>query len=179
MKKRIFTIVAALTLASLSLVGCGSDDTKETTTVAGNNSSVSHEAKGYIFEADGVKVGMDMEAAPIIKALGEPKNYFEAASCAFEGLDKMYGYGSYEVDTYELEGKDYISGVIFKDDMVSTPEGVSIGKTKDDMIKAYGDGFKEEQGMLVYEKEGTKIKFVVDANNEITSITYSSTILDK
>ena len=63
--------------------------------------------------------------------------------------------------------------------MVSTPEGVSIGKTKDDMIKAYGDGFKEEQGMLVYEKEGTKIKFVVDANNEITSITYSSTILDK
>lgn len=179
MKKRFLTIVAALTIASCSLAGCGSEDNKSTTTAPSNNSSVSHEAKGYIFEVNGVKVGMDMEADPIIKALGEPTNYFEAASCAFEGLDKMYGYGSYEVDTYELDKKDYISGVIFKDDMVSTKEGISIGNTKDDMIKAYGEGFKEEQGMLVYEKEGTKIKFVLDENNEITSITYSSTILDK
>lgn len=178
MKKRILSIVAALTFASCSLVGCGSGNENPTTTVSKDNGT-KHEAKGFIFEINGVKVGMDMEADPIIKALGEPASYFEAASCAFEGLDKMYGYGSYEIDTYEMDKKDYISGVIFKDDMVATKEGVSIGNTKDDMIKAYGDGFKEEQGMFVYEKEGTKIKFVIDANNDITSITYASTILDK
>lgn len=179
MKKRIFTIVAALAIASFSLAGCGAGEEKNTTTASKDSNVTSNEAKGYVFEADGVKVGMDMEAAPIVKALGDPASYFEAASCAFEGLDKMYGYGSYEVDTYELDGKDYISGVIFKDDMISTPEGVSIGNTKDDMVKAYGEGFTNEQGMLVYEKEGTKLKFVLDENNEITSITYSSTILEK
>ena len=82
------------------------------------------EPKGYVFEYNGVKIGMDMEAAPIIAALGEADSYFEAPSCAFEGLDKTYSYGSFEIDTYEQNGKDYISTVFFCDDLIETPEGV-------------------------------------------------------
>ena len=135
------------------------------------------EPKGYVFEYNGVKVGMDMEAAPIIAALGEAASYFEAPSCAFEGLDKTYGYGSFEIDTYEQDGKDYICGVFLVDDLIETPEGVALFETKADMIAAYGEGYKEEFGMLVYEKEGTKIKFILEGD-EITSIEYSSKVLD-
>ena len=135
------------------------------------------EPKGYVFEYNGVKIGMDMEAAPIISALGDADTYFEAPSCAFEGLDKTYGYGSFEIDTYEQDGKDYISTVFFCDDLIETPEGVCLFETKADMIKAYGEGFKEEFGMLVYEKEGMKLKFILEGD-EITSIEYSSTVLD-
>lgn len=135
------------------------------------------EPKGYVFEYNGVKIGMDMEAAPIISALGEADSYFEAPSCAFEGLDKTYGYGSFEIDTYEQDGKDYISTVFFCDDLIETPEGVCLFETKADMIKAYGEGFKEEFGMLVYEKDGMKLKFILEGD-EITSIEYSSTVLD-
>lgn len=143
----------------------------------GNESNKVTEPKGYVFEYNGVKVGMDMEAAPIIAALGTDYTYFEAPSCAFEGLDKTYGYGSFEIDTYEQDGKDYICGVFFVDDLIETPEGVALFETKTDMIAAYGEGYREEYGMLVYEKEGTKIKFILDGD-EITSIEYASTVLD-
>lgn len=143
----------------------------------GGKSNTVTEPKGYVFEYNGVKIGMDMEAAPIVAALGEPASYFEAPSCAFEGLDKTYGYGSFELDTYEQNGKDYIAGIFFCDDLIETPEGVALFETKADMTKAYGDGFKEEYGMLVYEKEGMKLKFILEGD-EITSIEYSSKVLD-
>ena len=149
-------------------------DNKENTDATESRSS---EPKGYVFEYNGVKIGMDMEAAPVVGALGEPASYFEAPSCAFEGLDKTYSYGSFELDTYEQNGKDYIAGIFFCDDLIETPEGVCLFETKADMIAAYGEGFVEEFGMLVYEKEGTKIKFILEGD-EITSIEYSSTVLD-
>lgn len=187
MKKWMFVIAMALVLT-----GCGNKEKEENngadttpTTVeqqdnqaSGNkDTNKATEPKGYVFEYNGVKIGMDMEAAPIIKALGEPTSYFEAASCAFEGLDKTYGYGSFEIDTYEQDGKDYISCVFFCDDLIETPEGVALYETKADMIAAYGEGYKEELGMLVYEKEGMKLKFILK-EDEITSIEYASTVLE-
>lgn len=149
--------------------------------VSGNNNTQNDnkgtEPKGYVFEYNGVKVGMDMEAAPVIEALGEANTYFEAPSCAFEGLDKTYGYGSFELDTYEMDGKDYIAGIFFCDDLIETPEGVALFETKADMTAAYGENYIEEMGMLVYEKEGMKLKFILEGD-EITSIEYSSKALD-
>lgn len=188
MKKLMLVLMLAVAVA-----GCGKENTENNgaqdvspTTVEqqGNQGNEEKkdtnkvtEPKGYVFEYNGVKVGMDMEAGPIIAALGTDYTYFEAPSCAFEGLDKTYGYGSFEIDTYEQDGKDYICGVFLVDDLIETPEGVALFETKADMIAAYGDGYKEEYGMLVYEKEGTKIKFILEGD-EITSIEYASKVLD-
>lgn len=180
MKKWMLLLVMTLLLA-----GCG-DSGKEpdgtpTPDAAGENSGNENvgrdEPAGYVFEYEGVKIWMDMEASPVIDALGEADGYFEAPSCAFEGLDKQYTYGSIEIDTYELNGKDYISCVYFRDDLVTTPEGVGLFMTKEDMVQAYGEGYTEEYGMLVYEKDGMKLKFII-TENEITSIEYASTVLD-
>jgi len=179
-------LIVALTLAFI-LVGCGKEGnennkTDNVTTPVEQQSGVSSEKenkdepKGYVFEYNGVKIGMDMEAAPIITALGEPTTYFEAPSCAFEGLDKTYNYGSFELDTYEQDGKDYISGVYLCDDLIETPEGVALYETKTDMIAAYGDDYKEEFGMLAYEKDGMKLYFILNGD-EITSIEYTSGVL--
>lgn len=169
-----------LVAAVFSMTACGSDDASDNSgNKTGENKTISHEAKGYVFEYNGVKIGADMDAAAIVSAIGEDetKSYYEAPSCAFQGLDKVYGYGSFEINTYELDGKDYVSSVLFKDDTVSTKEGVSLFMTKDDMVKAYGSDYSDEQGMYVYEKEGMKLKFLIE-NEEITSIEYASTILD-
>ena len=193
MKKLVFVLLFALLV-----VGCGKENS-ENKPEGGNATSVeqqenknseevgkgntaatenkNNEPKGYVFEYNGIKIGMDMEAAAIIDALGEPASYFEAASCAFEGLDKTYGYGSFELDTYELNGKDYIAGIFFVDDLIETPEGVCLFETKADMTAAYGEEYIEEFGMLVYEKDGTKIKFILEGD-EITSIEYASSVLD-
>lgn len=190
MKKLVLVLMFALAVA-----GCGKEKDENNTqptpveqqenqnadandgTTGETANNKGSELKGYVFEYNGVKIGMDMEAAPIIAALGEPASYFEAPSCAFEGLDKTYSYGSFELDTYEQNGKDYISGIFFCDDLIETPEGVCLFETKADMIAAYGETFVEEFGMLVYEKEGMKLKFILEGD-EITSIEYASTVLD-
>lgn len=134
-------------------------------------------AKGYVFAAGSVTVGVDMDMAPIAEALGEPASYFEAASCAFEGLDKTYTYGSYQITTYPQGDKDYISSILLKDDLVSTKEGVSLFMTEQDMIDAYGENSTQMNGATVYEKDGMRLVFILE-NGEITSIEYQSTVLD-
>lgn len=184
MKKWALVTILALALAT----GCGGSEEGETkdnqTTTqtnqnqnSGAQTSINHEKKGYVFEYNGVTVGIDMEAAPIIEALGEAESYFEAASCAFDGLDKTYTYASFEIDTYEIDGKDYVSCIYFRDDMIETKEGISLFMTKEDMVAAYGENYTEEFGMLVYEKDGMKLKFIL-TEDEITSIEYTTTVLD-
>jgi len=73
--------------------------------------------------------------------------------------------------------KDYVSCVYFRDDLVTTPEGIGLYMTKEDMVKTYGENYKEEYGMYVYEKDGMKLKFLIK-ENEITSIEYSSNVLE-
>ena len=137
--------------------------------------------KGYTFVYQGVTVEIDADAAPILDQLGEPVSYFEAASCAFDGLDKMYTYHGFELDTYPDGDKDYVSGVILKDDSVLTAEGIGIGDTREELEQAYpGEGAgagQEENGMLVYEKDGMKLCFILQ-EDEIISIEYRSTVLE-
>ncbi|MCM1045231.1 MAG: hypothetical protein NC417_06950 [Candidatus Gastranaerophilales bacterium] len=133
--------------------------------------------KGYLFETEGIVIAVDEDAAPLIEQLGEPVSYFEAASCAFEGLDKMYTYSSFEIDTYPMDDKDYISSVILKDDCVSTAEGVYIGNSMEALTQAYGSEYAEEDGMIVYEKDGMKLCFILQ-NGEIVSIEYRSGVLE-
>lgn len=134
--------------------------------------------KGYLFTAGSVTIAVDAEAGPLVEQLGSPVSYFSAASCAFEGLDKMYTYNGFELDTYPQGDKDYVSSVILKDDSVTTAEGIAIGDSLAKLQKAYPDGGTAEGGMLVYEKEGMKLCFILE-NEEIISIEYRSTVLDQ
>lgn len=134
--------------------------------------------KGYVFTYNDVSVGMDVDAAPIVEKLGEPVSYFEAASCAFEGLDKMYTYNGFELDTYPVGDKDYVSSVILKDDSVSTAEGICIGDSIEKLKQAYDGEGEESGGMLVYSKDGMKLCFIMQGEF-IISIEYRSTVLDE
>lgn len=136
---------------------------------------------GYMFKTDGISgsisLTVDMVAAPVINALGEPKSYFEAPSCAFMGVDKIYTYSHFEIDTYPDGGTDKISMILFLDDLVTTPEGICIGMTIDDIKRVYGNGYEEVNGAYVYKKNNTKLTFLVK-NGEISSIEYTSMVLE-
>ncbi|MCM1120609.1 MAG: hypothetical protein NC543_14750 [bacterium] len=131
--------------------------------------------RGYVFVTGGVTVEVDADMAPILAALGEPASYFEAASCAFEGLDKIYTYSSFEIDTYPAQDRDLVSAVILKDDSVTTAEGVCIGDSLEKLQEIYGEGSVEE-GMLIYEKDGVKLCFIL-RDDSVISIEYRSTVL--
>lgn len=131
--------------------------------------------KGYVFLTDDVTIEVDGDAVPVIEALGEPASYFEAPSCAFEGLDKIYTYNGFEIDTYPAQDKDLVSAIVLKDDSVATAEGICIGDSLEKLQEAYGEAV-QENGMLVYAKDGMKLCFILQ-DNSIISIEYRSTAL--
>ena len=189
MKRRIVGLTLAVTLM-LSACGGSSkviEGNVETTNNQAENQVQADETtlqegvqeyKGYTFVYNDVVIEVDADASQVIEKLGEPDSYFEFASCAFEGLDKVYTYGSFEIDTYPMEEKDFISAVIFKDDVITTLEGVGIGDSIEKIKEIYGDETEEKDGMLVYEKDGMKLCFVIK-DNAVASVEYCSTVLEE
>lgn len=177
--RKIFLMI----LVALLLTGCGA---KEDTADNNNKTDIPvnedndtdkkqddsvKEPSGFSFEYNNVDIYMNTDVVPVIDALGEELNYFEAESCAFKGLDKFYTYPGFEITTYPLDNKDYISAVNLMDDTVSTPEGIYLGSTVEDMIAAYGSDYIESSGSYTYTKDDSKLQFIT-MNDEIIAITY-------
>lgn len=127
---------------------------------------------GYTFDFKGVSVALDAKMEPVANALGEPSSYFESQSCAFQGLDKVYGWGSVVIRTYPEDGVDYILSIELKDDSVSTPEGVSIGDTLESAKAVYGEPTEESASAVIYKKGNTTLTFLA-SEGEINAITYT------
>ena len=49
---------------------------------------------------------MGADASKVVDELGEADDYFESESCAFEGLDKVYTYPGFKLNTYPVDDKD-------------------------------------------------------------------------
>lgn len=184
--KKLILLTLTLSLL-LSLAACGSADQPETT--AGIPESTAHQttapageteapgqteapADGFVFSYNGVDITMHAPAAPIIEALGEPKKYTESASCAFEGLDKNYYYGSFYLDTYPVGEEDFIYGWWFADDTLTTQEGIYIGATQAQVESAYGaDAFNGTNAYTV--KKGDTMLTIILEDGVVSSIQYA------
>ena len=103
-----------------------------------------------------------------IEKCGKELQYSEVASCAFDGLDKTYTYENYEIKTGE---KDKITSIYFKDEGISTTEGVKITDTYDKMVQVYTNNFQNEGNKYIYTKGNTQIEFIVE-NDIIIGIEY-------
>ena len=156
--KRIFALLL-IVLMLLAAVGCEDEET------------------GASFEAlsvRGVKLALDAKAAPLIDALGEPRAFAETNSCYGDGKDKVYEYTSFKVTTYSNGGEDYVLSVEIFDDAdatLATPEGIRIGSSRDDVVKAYGECEDESATKLVYESNGVRLRFWLDGG-VVTGIKY-------
>ncbi len=175
MKKTIVSLVAAF-----MLVGCAAEKPAEQTSAPEPQKVAEEQNKtaqaepsydGFVYTAKGVDIKLGARADEIIKALGEPTEYFEAASCAFEGLDKTYYYNGFEVYTYPQGSDDYILSVALVDDSSQTPEGISIGTPLAAVKEMYGDDVKDDMGLYTYKKGKTSLQFLIE-NDVVSSITY-------
>ncbi len=126
----------------------------------------------YVASVNGTDVWVKADMAQIKAKLGEPTNYFESESCAFQGLDKVYTYGSVIIRTYPEGQKDFVLNIELKDDTVTTKEGVFIGSTKEEVVAAYGAAAEDSDTALSYKKNGTALTFLL-TNGSVTAITYT------
>ncbi|MBQ1891635.1 MAG: hypothetical protein II164_04765 [Firmicutes bacterium] len=162
MKKKMAALLALVMVLSLVLCSCGGG--------GGNNNGGNNTGSlDYYFEVKGVKVEMKADAEAVLKALGSYKSSYEAPSCAFDGMDKIYSYGGYDILTYTADGKDFISGVVLRDDTVETPEGIAIGSKLEDVKKKYNA--KEEGSSINVYSENCRLLIIFD-NGVVSSIQY-------
>ena len=129
------------------------------------------EVSGYVFKSGENTVAIDDDMAAVLAALGEAKSYFEAESCAFEGLDKTYTYPGFVITTRPDGEKDFVNSIVLTDDSVTTPEGVYIGSTAADVAAAYGESDDSTDTVLSYTKDNTTLNFILDGD-KVISIEY-------
>ena len=99
MKQKFAALALALGL-TLSLAACGGGAPAGGESPSPQNSAAPQAAGAYVFTTgDGVTVSVDEDMAQVLTDLGEAQSYFEAESCAFEGLDKTYTYPGFVITT--------------------------------------------------------------------------------
>lgn len=194
MKKRAAAVMLAAVMC-LGLAACGGSGSDVNTIekdggkaeTASVQEAPSEEAQapseaavgtGYVYTLTykdaSIDVTPDQNMAEVLAALGDADSYFEAASCAFEGLDKTYMYGHVEVDTYPQGEEDFISSIYFLDDLAVTNEGVRVGSTKDEMEAAYGTDYSVVGTECIYAKGNSELRIIVEGD-KVSSIQIVST----
>ena len=162
------------TMNNVDTMGQNAMEGDATAPVQTNNTSLDD----YVFEYKGVKISPDMNTNEFLSALGDPLHYYEVKSCAFEGMDKIYTYTSFEISTYPNGANDLVSSIYFKDDTVTTQEGAYLGMAKSDVLALYGSNYTESAGAFVYSKGGMELHFIFDGET-LSSIEYLTTVLDE
>jgi len=117
---------------------------------------------------------VDTDFAAALALLGEPLSCFESESCAFQGLDKVFTFPGFMVNTYPQEGLDFVASVFLMDDTVTTVEGAYIGMHIDELAPLYPEMPVAAESSVSYTKGGCVLSFMHDADGYITAITYTS-----
>ena len=190
--KKLFAILLALAMV-FALAACGGDQpagesqtppASQSTQPAGQPSGETSQPAGqpsagaepsdpvtvdaYVFlTGKGNTVAVNQDMTGVLAVEGEPLSYFEAESCAFDGLDKTYTYAGFVISTRPEEGKDLVNSILLTDDSVTTPEGVYIGSSRDAVIAAYGEG-DEVGASLSYTKGDCTLNFIFDGDTVIS-----------
>lgn len=188
MKLRKFIAVTMTAAMMMSFAACANDSkdnkvdsaTDSQGTVADGEQAANANAGGgeaeasstYVFTYNGTTATVDEAADKVISGFGDGYKYFESPSCAFQGLDKVYTYNSFLVRTYPKDDVDYVLSIELRDDSISTPEGVFIGSSEDDVRAAYGDPTEETSGGLEYTQGNCTLAFVIN-DGKVSAISYN------
>lgn len=195
-KKFTSVLAAAMLLTALTACGTAEDDSvaepaepaaaATTTTTAASTEAAALEtttaaeaesagaAINYDYVLNGVTIVPGAESEAVLASLGTPDSTFEAPSCAFTGTSYYYTYGGVQVVTYPDEHDQSLNRfyeVDLMDATVSTPEGIKVGDTYDDLVAKYGTPTQETPAFAMYKTEGKAVQFFLEGNN-ITQIVY-------
>ncbi len=182
MKKLICILLSLCLLLAMAACGNAQEDPAANNDAPAQNQNKDDKPAteikepGFVFTYNGTEISMNAPAAEILSALGEPKNYTEEPSCAFEGLDKTYYFGSFYLQTYPMADGDYIYCLWLADDTVTTAEGIYIGAPEDQVKAAYGEDSYNGTNAYVVTKGDSKLTVIMEAGT-VSQITYDAILL--
>ena len=149
MKKRILT--ALIFAAVLVVSGCAK---KDNGTAFGYNNGELTFTPGEKFDAQS-------------DSLAETTAYMEAASCYYDGLDKVFTYEGYEVTTFPKEDGDYIQDINISSESIRTDKEIGVGSTLADVEEAYGKDYTISGKMYKYYQDNTKYMYFFILNDVV------------
>ena len=158
--RKVFIFFVIVAMVSMALMSCTPD-----------NDVQADSGNALKFVYNGVSMAPGDDFADIGARLGDPDGYYEAASCAFDGKDKIYTYGSVQISVSPLDGKDIIYMITLLDDSLATPEGVCVGADKASVISAYGEHGTDKGSSLTYNTDKTDLVFLI-RDDCVTSVQY-------
>ena len=122
--RKNIALAAVMLMAVFTLAACGKKD--DGGSFGFNN--------GSVLLTPGEKFSADDEGMP------ETLQYMEAASCYFEGLDKVFTYDGYEITTYPKTDGDYIQDVNVSSETIRTDTKYIYFFILNDVVQYYGYG---------------------------------------
>jgi len=133
--------------------------------------SNSPDLEGFAFAIQGVTIYMDQDIDIVLEQLGEPLGVFEAPSCAFDGIDRIFSFPGVQIHTYPEGELDFVHTISIRDDSVTTMGGIYLGSSWEDVLAAYGNDYEQEFGMVTFTRGQTTLSFFIE-DDMVTGITY-------
>jgi len=118
----------------------------------------------FIFLFRGASIHMDQAMDELLPRLGEPTGIFEAPSCAFDGIDRIFGFPGVDILTYPVGDRDLIHTINFRDDSITTTEGIYLGSSWADVLEAYGSDYSQDVNMFQFTRGRTTLSFFLDGD---------------
>ena len=154
MKKLIAIALAALMLASLT--ACGGSDPVQTTPTT--TEAVSEE--GFFFTLSGVQLVPCADFDPA--KLPEAESVYEVPSCAIEGTDNVYNYGTVEITAYDDGTGEVIYSIYLLDANTPTDEGLYLGDDLAMVESLYGTDYTRDGNQITYRKGSTLLVLLME-----------------
>ena len=194
--KRIITLFCCLMLL-LCLTACGSDELSdermitrpaeeaaepvalaaEEETAAATETAGTEETQApapvavgnYTFDASGVELipGDPFDPGVLPKA----ESVYEVPSCAIEGTDNLYNYGTFELTAFDDGEKELIYSILLTDPNITTTEGLALGDDVQKMVDLYGEGYTQQGNAYVYTGDA-ELLYIIAQNDKVASIEY-------
>ena len=176
MKKALIVIIAIIVIVAICVgVYFLTNGSKETNSPAENGVNTAENSSENTIKLE--YEGKDMTPGAVFSRdiFGEELTYSEVPSCAGQGTDKVYNYGSYEITAYQDGDQEKIYSVYFIDDQITTTEGVKKSDDSSVMFEKYGDNYEQTGNQYTYTSGNVELSFIVE-NDFIRSITYTLVI---
>ena len=181
MRKWIIGTMAAAML--LTLTACGAEEQTNadyvitrgaavTETEAGDSleNTLAEKAGGpyvFVFEGTELAPGAAFDAAK----LPEPESVTQVPSCAIEGTDNVYNYGSFELTAFDDGSGEVIYSIYLLDPSAMTPEGLTLGDETRKVTEAFGEDYELDGNAYLYTSGRTQLSIIVQ-NDTVVSIEY-------
>lgn len=147
----------------------GTEAAEEMENVQADDAKADDVIREYSFLADGVELVPGAGFDPAV--LPEAVSVYTVPSCAIEGTDNVYNYGTFEVTAFDEGSGEQIYLIYIIDPNITTPEGLALGDSLDRMLELYGDSYVQSGSAYEYTGGSTMLSIIVQ-NDVVASIEY-------